>query len=125
MSALGAMTVVQVSDLDRSIAYYDSIGFTVTGIWGDPPGVAITRRGKVSIMLQLADQVHNAGGRWYVYVYVADVDTVFAELTDRGVETTGPPEDKYYGCRDFTVTDPDGHCLAFGTDLSTGDDNDN
>ena len=120
MQTQRAMTVLQVGDLDRSLAFYGRLGFATTGIWGEPPGVAIVQRGAVSIMLQLADEVNTAGGRWSIYVYVDDVDTLNAELAAEGIEISGPPEDKYYGCRDIGIYDPDGHSLAFGQDLDPG-----
>lgn len=118
MQTLRAMTVIQVSDPERSVAFYTLLGFATLGVWGDPPGVANIQRGGVTLMLQLADEVHTADGRWSAYIYTDDVEAMHADLTASGVTLDGTPQDTYYGCRDFSVTDPDGHCFAFGTDLS-------
>ena len=119
MNTLRAMTVLQISDMKRSAEFYNALGFGVLGAWGDPSGVAIMQRGDVTLMLQVAETVNNAGGRWSVYIYVDDIDALHDDLTAAGVAVTGPPEDKDYGCRDFGVYDPDSHCLAFGHDTNS------
>lgn len=95
------------------------MGFATLGIWGEPAGVANVQRGGVTLMLQLAHDVPCIKGRWSAYLETDDVDAFFADLSAAGVAVDGPPEDTYYGCRDFSVTDPDGNCLGFGTDKST------
>jgi len=53
---------------------------------------------------------------WAAYVYVEDVDALHLEWSALGIEITAP-EDRPYGCRDFDLVDPDGHRIAFGTDI--------
>ena len=114
MTTIRAMTVAQVSQVERSVDFYSSLGFAPTGVYGEPAGVAIMQRGDVTIMLQLADKVQNVGGRWFVYVYVDDLPALHREFLDAGMAPTDIRYPDYYGCDDFDVTDPDGHVIAFG-----------
>ncbi len=52
------------------------------------------------------------------YVFVDDVNALYREYSERGdVRIHRAPMDEPYGLRDFTIEDPDGHRLAFGTPL--------
>ena len=50
-----------------------------------------------------------AGCRFQLSVWVEDVDAVCADLTQRGVSLLTGPEDKPWGMRTATFTDPAGH----------------
>lgn len=113
-----AMPVLEVADMARSLAFYkDKLGFDAD-TWRDPPTFAILQRGTVSLALVLAQDGNVAVSRrhWAVYVYVDDVDAVFAEFAACGVALPEHPVTQTeYACRDFTLDDPDGHMIAFGT----------
>lgn len=49
------------------------------------------------------------GSRFQLSVWVDDVDAVCADLTQRGVRLLTGPEDKPWGMRTATFTDPAGH----------------
>jgi uncharacterized glyoxalase superfamily protein PhnB len=51
---------------------------------------------------------------WNVYFWVDDVDTLYAELRERGVKIDYELHNKPYGCREFGIQDLDGHDIAFG-----------
>lgn len=111
------MPILWVSDPTATRAFYERLGFAVNGVWGDPPMTTIMQRGTVTVMFNRSDTPVAGGGRWAVYIYVDDVDALHREWTARGV-TAPDPEDRYYGCRDFTLLDPDGYGIVFGTDLT-------
>jgi uncharacterized glyoxalase superfamily protein PhnB len=52
-------------------------------------------------------------------VWVDDVDAHHARVVAAGV-VADPPEDKSYGVRNYTVTDPEGYQWGFMTSLDTG-----
>ena len=54
---------------------------------------------------------------WSAYLYVDDVDTHHEAVKATGVEIVYPLEDQFYGCRDYTIRDPDGHLIAFGQEI--------
>ena len=119
MNLQRSMPVLQVRDVVASAAFYERLGFTHHGFWGDPPGFCIPQRGEVTLALDLAQNGDVPRNQWWAaYLYVDDVDALHAEFTALdGVEVT-EIGDRYYGCRDFDVVDIDGHRLAFGQDLS-------
>ncbi len=105
------MPVLDVADMERSLAFYrDMLGFEAS-TFGKPLGFAIVQRGTVT----LADTpCVKPSPRWVTYIYVRDADAILAELQVRGVAVVEPIVDKFYNCRDFTIRDPDGHCLGIG-----------
>jgi catechol 2,3-dioxygenase-like lactoylglutathione lyase family enzyme len=69
-----------------------------------------------SLTLHLSE--HDAGSRQGMQVIsVEDVDAAYAELCKRGLQPNGPPENRDYGVRDFSFTDPDGHHFVMATPL--------
>ncbi|WP_291731291.1 VOC family protein [Leisingera sp. F5] len=115
-----AMPILQVRDVTGSVAFYQRLGFTAQGLWGDPPGFGIVQRGQVTLGLDRSESGEipvNQG--WAAYLYVEDADALHAEFTALNLPHLSLPEDREYGCRDFQIKDPDGHGLAFGQDLSS------
>jgi hypothetical protein len=88
------------------------LGFTLQGSVGDPPGWASLVRDGIEIMLLGGDYLPPAQD-WAAYLYVSQVDALYAEFAARGADLGGPPEDKPYNCREFAVRLPDGRLLAF------------
>lgn len=114
-----AMPVLDCTDMARSIGFYrDTLGFHAA-TFGEPIGFVILQRGTVTLALASVLPGTAAVSRnWIAYLYVADVDALFAEFKAHGLTIDEGPEDKFYDCRDFTLSDPDGHKIAFGQVLS-------
>lgn len=110
-----AMPVLECRDLGRSVTFYkEKLGFSAS-TWGEPATFAILQRGAVTLALNVAVSPSVSRKAWAVYVYVADVDALYAELLALGVALPhAPVTQTEYGCRDFTLDDPDGHLIAFG-----------
>ena len=118
------MTVLEVSDLQRSIDFYvGKLGFFTHGAWGDPPSFCIVQRGGVTIALDRSRTVRDVplNQYWAAYLYVENADALAEDYRAKGVEIVREPCDMDYGLRDFDVRDPDGHLIAFGHDLPPGD----
>ena len=123
MKTLRAMTVLQVSDVEASAAFYARLGFHAHGIWPteDNPeegGFCVTQRGEVTLGLQLLRGPLRVNTHWAVYIYVSDVRAMHGELAAEGIEINRAPEEMPYGCKDFDIHDPDGHLIAFGQDMT-------
>ncbi len=125
---LRSMTVLQVRDVNKSVAFYcEKLGFKSHGIWSDGSpeahaDFAIIQAGKVTIALDRS-QTGNPlpiNQYWAAYIYVENADTLFAQAKSKGVEILQEPGDRFYGLRDFSVRDIDGHILSFGHDLKPG-----
>ena len=108
-----AMPVLDCAEMARSLAYYcDRLGFHAD-TFGEPPTFAILQRGGVTLALnQVATPAVNK--TWAAYLYVQDVDAVYAEFKGLDVTMGEPPEDRPYNCRDFTLDDPDGNLIGVG-----------
>ena len=52
-----------------------------------------------------------------VFLYVADVDGLFAELSARGAICQLPPTNQTWGNREMGIRDPDGNVLVFATPI--------
>ena len=116
-----AMPVLGVKDVEASVAFYrDKLGFSIGGVWGPedgPPGFAIVGLGTITIAF---DRDPDAKGRdrgWIAYLYVEEVDAYHEALVAAGVEIVEGPHETFYGCREITIRDLDGHQLAFAKDL--------
>ncbi|MGI9615152.1 MAG: VOC family protein [Acidimicrobiales bacterium] len=127
-----------VTDLAASLAFYrDVVGMTVSSEftgrndWFDEltnnPGaelkVAHVRLGNYELQLieylaagdaEVAEVAHNRIGSPHMCFLVTDVDTKFAEVTERGdVTITSNVIDIAAGARSFYVEDPDGVPVEF------------
>ena len=109
--------VLCVSVIEPMLDYFvDKLGFACQGKAGDPPSWASLHRDGAEIML--ACGVYPAPAQdWAAYLYVKNVDALYAEFTQRGADVLGPPQDKPYQNREIEVRLPDGRVLAFGQSL--------
>jgi catechol 2,3-dioxygenase-like lactoylglutathione lyase family enzyme len=112
---------VIVRDLDRSLAFYTALGFTLERRDG---GFAALKWGARWLFLDQRDDlpVQVGPSRANVRIVTADVDRVWATALRLGIPVERPIADRYYGLRDFTVRDPDGFGLRFATPLATDPD---
>jgi catechol 2,3-dioxygenase-like lactoylglutathione lyase family enzyme len=116
--------VLLVADLDRSVAFYrDGLGFACE-THGDPPDFAVVKRDEAIFLLALAADSERLVPHWHIvekmwnaYVRVEDVDALYVEVQERGTEIDYSLYDAPHGFREFGVTDPDGHDIAFGQPL--------
>jgi catechol 2,3-dioxygenase-like lactoylglutathione lyase family enzyme len=111
--------VLVVSDLGRSLDYFrDALGFDVAFRWGEPePFYAGVCRGEVTIHLNHVSNSRHRAGNSTVSIFVGDADAIHRELVERGARIAVPPDDRPYGLRDFSVEDPDGNWIVFGSEL--------
>jgi catechol 2,3-dioxygenase-like lactoylglutathione lyase family enzyme len=107
--------VLPVADLDRAVAHYEALGFTVTGQeqgWG----YAFANRDDVWLHLSVIDGYVGDPSVVSVYLYVGDADALGAEWAAAGVGGSfRAPGDTDYGMREGHHIDPDGNLLRYGT----------
>jgi uncharacterized glyoxalase superfamily protein PhnB len=123
--------VLGSADVRRIAEWYrDELGFTLdpaTGIF-QPPGedvvYGIVSRDGAAIHFQLRDDGSGVplptreDFETDVYVYVDDVDALYDAARKRGVRILREMVDEEYGMRDFAISDPDDHHVAFGSPKS-------
>lgn len=122
-----AVPVLKVSDVQRSIAWYESLfGFRADPFPTSPPySFAILCRDGAQIMLQGVDATggdhprsSNVHDEWDVYLRVHGGNLLaVAAATRKQTALLRGPERAFYGQVEFEVADPDGHRICVGEPL--------
>ena len=114
-----AIPVIHVADSRRAEAFYcGGLGFRLVASWrpdparGDPCYMTVERDGA---RLHLTSFKDGVVGTWTstVYVFVDDVDNLYAELSAKGMSLRAPI-DQDWGTREFGVRDADRNVVTFG-----------
>jgi DNA-binding transcriptional MerR regulator len=111
---LHLMPKLPVSDMERSIAYYqEALGLTLA--WRTVDGrLAALATGEIEVLLLVPWTGEGTPPAQSSYVYIEDPDALCAELQDAGADVVDPVASRPYGMRDFVVRDPDGHRFTLG-----------
>lgn len=98
---------LHVRDVERSREFYERI-----------PGVELQhRRPGQFALFRMGDtllgllQLGPPG--FHIELVTADLDDLYADLCERGLEPKGPPRDRSWGERTFMLSDPDGNQIEF------------
>ena len=108
------------TDIPATLAYYrDKLGFECLGTWQDPPVYAIVARDHRRIHFRFAKTPVPSPDKYAdelldAYLFVDDVDKLYAEFAAQGVEFTRGLANTAWHSREFVVKDCDGRLLAFG-----------
>lgn len=120
--ALDAVGIV-VSNMPKSIAFYELFGLTFTAFGEDGDHYEATTKSGVRLMLdteKLIKQLHpdhsyGQGGRislGFAEDTPAEVDAVYQKIVAAGFSTDREPFDAFWGQRYATLKDPDGNIVA-------------
>ena len=117
-------TILAVSDVPRSVAFYSGhLGFTVEATYDDPPYATLMRDG---VRLSLAEQGHASVDRpgiimavpadpsqqsVVLVLEVSDARSAHATLASDGVPFLAEPYAPPWGGLRFFVVDPDGYLV--------------
>ena len=110
-------------DIPGTLAYYEAkLGFKCLGTWQDPPVYAIVARDQHAIHFRCAEPPKPNPSKYEdelldAYLFVEDVDALYAEYAARDVEFTHGVVNMPWQSREFVVRDCDGRLLAFGANL--------
>ena len=121
MIAKGVTPILNVSDFAASVEWFAKLGWEKAWAWGDPPGFGAVCSGDVQIFLCLDGQ----GGRGksdlpttqfetddkgvWITIWVDDVDSIYKDCLEKGIEVTWPPTDEPWNVREMHIRHPDGH----------------
>ena len=113
------VTEIMVSDIERSIAFYQRLGFVL--LRQDDSFAALTWEDHQLFLDQrppseLAVQPVRFPPA-NIRVMVPNVDDYWRLVQDLGARIVAPIEDRSYGLRDFTIADPDGFGIRFASAL--------
>jgi catechol 2,3-dioxygenase-like lactoylglutathione lyase family enzyme len=128
--SLGNVSAISlfVEDVPAAKRFYQDV-FDAPVVYEDDVSVAVTF-GDLVINLLHSSQAPGlvapapvapaaAGSRFQLSIWVDDVDAVCAQLDERGVKLLTGPEDKPWGMRAATFTDPAGHSWEVAQRLDT------
>jgi uncharacterized glyoxalase superfamily protein PhnB len=119
----GIMPNFTVDDIQKSITFYEGLGFTVEERWeekGVLQGVML-RAGQSRIGLSQddwkkgRDRKKGVGMRTFVSTK-GSVDEIAARAKSAGIKLDTEPHDTEWKTRAFEVTDPSGFLLTIGTE---------
>jgi DNA-binding transcriptional MerR regulator/catechol 2,3-dioxygenase-like lactoylglutathione lyase family enzyme len=113
-SWLHLMPRLPVSNMDRSVAYYqEALGFRLA--WRTVNGaLAALASGEIEVLLLVPWSGDGLPPPQSAYVYVEDPDALCDEYRQAGADIVDPVAARPYGMRDFVVRDPDGHRFTLG-----------
>ncbi len=116
---------VAVTDLARSVAFYEKLGFTKGYDYeADVKGCSMNAGSAVLFLFQTKQAnpqavkrdpslAQNLPGIDHISFLVEDVNQIYAELKAKGVLFLGEPADQDWGARLVGLKDPDGNNLYF------------
>jgi catechol 2,3-dioxygenase-like lactoylglutathione lyase family enzyme len=104
--------VLAVSDLDAAVAFYrDQLGFSLAWIAGTRAAVFLD---DTEIQLDSPGAFASAGAA-VIHCQMIGVDLYYAECRARGVAFALELAERQPGMIDFSVVDPDGNRISFGS----------
>jgi catechol 2,3-dioxygenase-like lactoylglutathione lyase family enzyme len=105
-----ALPELPFDDVATAVAYYrDVLGFRINYQQHD---LGVMDRDDITVLLIARTERHTGIGS--AYVYVANADTLYAELRAKGAKVQGEPVSHPWGLRDFRVLDLEGNWITFG-----------
>jgi uncharacterized glyoxalase superfamily protein PhnB len=115
--------IFTVDDLQESITFYESLGFTIDERWEENGALlgVMLRAGKNQVGLNQddwkkgRDRKKGIGMRLFMST-TQDVDQVAARAKRAGVKLDSEPHDTEFNSRAFEVTDPSGFLLTIGSE---------
>jgi uncharacterized glyoxalase superfamily protein PhnB len=113
-----AIPIIRVSGSIAAQEFYGKgLGFTLLSSWRpdetkpDPCYMTFARDGAQLHVHSFRSETVGAAA---VYVFVDNVDALYAELMSRGILVSGPPIDQTWGTREIVLRDPERNVLTFG-----------
>jgi uncharacterized glyoxalase superfamily protein PhnB len=135
MTVHGVTPILNVSDIEASIAWFAPLGWETRFTWSDsgepPSGFAGIGCGHAEIFLCRGaqgsrgaekpkfpgdDETDGVWMSWWVET-PADVDALHARALELGYEVSMPPTDEPWDVREFHLRHPDGHTFRVGSGL--------
>jgi uncharacterized glyoxalase superfamily protein PhnB len=109
--------IIKVSDLHTALNFYCSVlgfdkNFHYRASPDGPDYIGVSLNGH---QLHLSTFSGDGKGPATIYIYVDDVDGLYARFCARGLPRDCEATNRPWGQREVYVRDPDGHTLRFGS----------
>jgi catechol 2,3-dioxygenase-like lactoylglutathione lyase family enzyme len=138
MNAKAVTPILNVSSYTESVAWFEKLGWKEGWNWHEPPTFGGVVSGEVEIFLCQNGQggrgrspvrstfgpdgsVTGDKGCW-VSLWVDDVDAVYRDCLEQGIEVAFPPTDMEWNLREMHIRHPDGHIFRVGNHISHEED---
>ena len=100
----------------NTVGYFERIlGFKQQWIWGDPPVCAGVRAGDALLYIcldpELAGAIQKRQLTPDIYVWVADIQSLYEQHRQGGAEIVEDLQIKPWGTRQYTIREPNGYRL--------------
>lgn len=135
MNPTSVNPILNVSDFDASVAWFESLGWKNNFRWGEPETTfGSVGSGEVEIFLCLDGQGGKGKGDnattfdspenqradkgCWMSLWVKDVDAVHQMCIDNKIDITQVPQNMPWGIREMHIRHPDGHVFRIGSHLS-------
>lgn len=104
--------VYRVTDLDRTVEFYESLGFRIGKREDDEATCYVNW-----FWVRFVADVDGGGGaperQPTLYLKVDDIDDFYGAVLAKGFKPLTEPQKQRSGSREFLLDDPDGNTLAF------------
>lgn len=137
MTIKGVTPILNVSDVEASVAWFEKMGWRKGFLWRDNPGDPVTfgsvctddaeiflcldaqgSRGTIMPAHPGDDRTDGVWMSWWIDG-AATVDALHAQALKHGFIVTYPPTDEPWGVREFHLRHPDGHMFRVGAGHKT------
>jgi len=109
--------MIHVQNVRETVEWYKQIGFEVVDTYDDGRdglSFAILSFGASELMFNQGGQPSDRHRREVdLYVYTNNVDELYGRLKDRVEVVEGPPQNKFYGMREFIIRDVNRFWITF------------
>lgn len=117
-------TSLTVNDLQKSIGFFEGLGFTVTDRWEDKGALigVMLRAGEAEIGLSQDDWKRGRDrqkgvGMRLLLGTTQDIDQLAKRAKEAGIRLDAEPHKTEWGSRAFEVTEPSGFRLTISSDV--------
>lgn len=115
----GTISMLRTKDARKSEAFYcDLLGFEKS--WEFDPGdeyPVFLEVARDAVAFHLSEHEGDGPMGVQVYINVEDAAALYEEFVSRGAPITDPPREEEWGHLVFSMEDPDGNTLRFGSPL--------
>jgi predicted enzyme related to lactoylglutathione lyase len=113
LGVVDSTPILPVLDMDAAVAFYEASGFDVRRYEGGAYSFVSVDDESVFDLDTAEKPLDPSSNNAACYLVVEDITDWHTRLIGLGLAVT-EPEDKPWGMREFTLTDPSGNSLRFG-----------
>jgi catechol 2,3-dioxygenase-like lactoylglutathione lyase family enzyme len=111
-----AVPVIATQSVEKTVAWFErTLGFERQWSWGDPPVYAGILAGGAELYITedvaLFIAIEEQQLRPEIFLWVTDIDAIYAQHRARGAEITEELTTRAWGLRQYVIREPNGYLL--------------